>query len=188
LVPQGPVKSGSAAARIIDGDTFVRADGQHVRLLGIDTPEHNQPFFAEARKLLGELILDRELRYAYGPERTDRYGRTLAFLYAGSTFVNGELVREGMARAYIFSAELLQTEPGSEICADQRVALAAKTGIWSVTPTHPETRYFGNPRTLRFHRPGCRSIRNSDTLELVRSTSREDLLNQCYSPCRNCNP
>jgi micrococcal nuclease len=34
----------------------------------------------------------------FGPERRDDYGRLLAYVYAGRTLVNGELVRRGLAR------------------------------------------------------------------------------------------
>jgi endonuclease YncB( thermonuclease family) len=157
-------------------------------LLGIDTPEKGEPFYGEARQYLRALILNQELRYQYGPEATDRYGRTLAFLYAGSTFVNAELVRAGLARAYIFSDNLLLSAPAQAVCEAQREALAARRRIWSLRTPRLETRYFGNANSMRFHRPDCSSIRNSDTLGLVRVTVREELLLECYSPCRNCDP
>lgn len=181
-------ESDSAGPRVIDGDTFVRSDGTKVRLLGIDTPEKGEPLYEEATQYLKLLIANQELRYLFGPERTDRYGRTLAFVYAGTTFVNGALVRSGLARSYIFSDELLLMEVGQSLCEAQWAALNEGRGIWSVKPPEPETRYFGNPRSLRFHRPDCSSIRNSDTLEFIRATAREELLKQCLSPCRNCDP
>ncbi len=185
VVPSQPE---AGAVRVIDGDTFEREDGQRVRLLGIDTPEKGEPFYSEARSRLSQLITGRRLTYRSGPEPTDRYGRQLAFVYVDTLPVNEVLVREGFARAYIFDNRLLLTEAGQGICTAQRQALTNRIGIWSVGTPRPETRYFGNFESLRFHRPGCASIRNVDTLDLVRLPTREEFLNSCYSPCRNCDP
>ncbi len=49
--------------------------------------------------------------------------------------------------------------------------------------------YVLNTSTLKFHRPSCKSVKkiapgNYDTS----SNSRESLISQGYSPCKNCNP
>lgn len=40
------------AVRVIDGDTFVLANGRVVRLIGINTPEYGEPYYEEATNKL----------------------------------------------------------------------------------------------------------------------------------------
>ena len=71
---------------VIDGDTVVLADGQHVRLIGINAPElgkdgaPNQPVAARARVGLAALVEKRHVTLVLGRERHDHYGRLLAHL------------------------------------------------------------------------------------------------------------
>jgi micrococcal nuclease len=175
--------------KVIDGDTFVDADGRKIRLLAIDTPEKGEPYYGEAKDELKRIIGDRRLRFEFGAEANDRYGRLLAFVFADdSIFVNARLLEEGLARAYFFEENMLTSPYSERLCQSQKVALRAARGIWSLPRPRAETRYFGNPNTLRFHRPDCNSVRHSDTTSLLRATSRDYFLELCYSPCRNCKP
>ena len=86
--------------RVVDGDTIrARVDGveERVRYIGIDTPERDQRCFVEATRLNERLLRRGRLRLEFDVERRDRYGRLLAYVYAGDTFVNLQLVRRGLA-------------------------------------------------------------------------------------------
>lgn len=100
----GPARRGRTVhvKRVIDGDTIVTTGGEHIRYIGMDTPEYGEPFFSEAREanraLLGAgAVVVVECRR----EKRDRYGRTLAWVYAGGRLVNGELLRRGLARPLV---------------------------------------------------------------------------------------
>ena len=174
---------------MIDGDTFVDADGRKIRLLGMDTPEKGEPYCSAATDELSRLIAGRKLRFEYGGQPDDRYGRKLAFVFADdSIFVNERLLADGLARAYFFEENMLDSPYADRLCRAQRSALQAHLGIWSLSPPRGESRYFGNPHTFRFHRPGCNSVERSDTTTLLRSADRNFFLEKCYSPCRNCKP
>lgn len=173
--------------RVLDGDTFTDSAGITVRLLAIDTPEKGEPFYREATEALEEILSYGRLNYRYGSEREDRYGRLLAFVFADTFFVNEQLVARGLARVYYFRDQTARSELGERLCDAQRDAVARRVGIWSLSIA-PESRYFGNPRSRRFHRPSCRSLNRSDTLKLLRVTDRWTLLELCYSPCRDCKP
>lgn len=105
LAAPAPSSGQTITARVgwvADGDTVVLEGGEKVRYVGIDTPERGEPFFGEARQRNLSLVLGKEVRVVVCEgEPRDRYGRLLAFVYAGDVFVNRALVEEGLARRLI---------------------------------------------------------------------------------------
>jgi len=97
--------------RAIDGDTIeilVRdniSDAEftdRVRLLNVNTPEIGTPGASEAtsrtdRECQGDLTLEFERP---GQITRDKYGRVLAFVFAGGVFVNAELIKRGHSSFY----------------------------------------------------------------------------------------
>jgi micrococcal nuclease len=101
--------------RAVDGDTaLVRIDGvghgatEYVRYIGIDTPETVKPGTPvqcggpRASAYDHRLVDGRTVRLVFDRERRDDYGRLLAYVHVGGTFVNAALVRDGYARPYPF--------------------------------------------------------------------------------------
>ena len=93
--------------RVVDGDTIVVRGVGRVRLIGVDTPETVAPgrpvefFGREASAFTKRLLEGRSVRLEYDRERTDRYGRTLAYVHlADGTFANAEIIRRGYGHAY----------------------------------------------------------------------------------------
>ncbi|MBW2975208.1 thermonuclease family protein [Candidatus Woesearchaeota archaeon] len=113
---------------VIDGDTIGVGRGKRVRLICIDTPEAGQPYYKEAKTYLTDLILNKEVKLVKDVSETDRYGRLLRYVYAGNTFVNGELVKKGYARVYRYP-------PDTKLCSHletlERDAKNNNLGIWS---------------------------------------------------------
>ena len=108
----------SAATILIDGDT-VEIDGTRIRIVDIDTPETFRPR-CENELVLG-LKAKEHLRImldsgdvTFQPTGHDRYGRTLARVYAGKVNVGQQLIEEGHALRYL---------PGPE-------AKAARLKVW----------------------------------------------------------
>lgn len=87
------VQTGSyQVTRVIDGDTIVLEGLGTVRIIGVDAPElrSNQGaecFAQEAKRELEDLTRGKLVYLEYDPsqDRTDRYGRTLAYMFAQST-------------------------------------------------------------------------------------------------------
>ncbi len=77
--------------RVYDGDTILLEDGRTVRYLGINAPEFQEPFYLKAKRFNESLVLGREIRLEFDQERTDGYGRVLAYVYAGNEMVNARL-------------------------------------------------------------------------------------------------
>ena len=85
-------------ARVIDGDTFELADGDIVRLLGIDAPEEGECFGGESKTALKKLIEGKEVELRTDVTGVDDFGRLLryAVLPAVSPLGSGTLVDEYM--------------------------------------------------------------------------------------------
>ncbi|MDR2190904.1 MAG: thermonuclease family protein [Candidatus Peribacteria bacterium] len=115
ILPQsGEVKVFS----VLDGDTFRfrKEDGtlQSVRLLGIDAPESTttryrttECFGQEAKTYLTNLIKNQFVRLAYdeSQQSVDSYGRLLAYVYLGETFVNEKILLDGYAKEYTYKSD-----------------------------------------------------------------------------------
>jgi endonuclease YncB( thermonuclease family) len=87
---------------ISEGDTFSCLTTENkrlrVRLAEIDAPERKQPYGAEAKQALSELVLEKQV--VLHVQEVDRYGRTLARAFVGGIDVNHTLVAQGAAWAY----------------------------------------------------------------------------------------
>ena len=91
--------------RVIDGDTIVVDNDTHVRLLGINTPEKGEKYYKEAKEFLEMVSLNKTIKLKYGKDKTDLYGRTLAYIFIDDANVNKELVDEGYANFYFPSGK-----------------------------------------------------------------------------------
>ncbi len=115
--------------RVVDGDTIeVDLGGaeEDVRYIGIDTPESVAPgepveCFGKAASAENERLVGGEtVTLVFDAERRDHYGRLLAYVFVGETFVNAELVEAGYART-------LEIEPNTSR-AGQLGRLEAEAG------------------------------------------------------------
>ena len=120
---------------VYDGDTFRTDQGEKVRLLGINTPEiaHNdqpgQPLGSAAKRRLSELIGGELVELRTDSDKRDDYGRTLAQIYRrDGSWINGLLVREGLALVYTFAPNFRWTK---ELLAAETEARSAGLGIWA---------------------------------------------------------
>jgi micrococcal nuclease len=114
-------------ANVIDGDTLDLADGQRIRYLGVNTPEREQAGYNEAKSLNQRLVKGKTVQVEFDVEKTDQYGRTLAYIWADGVLVNRELLQQGYATTLFmppnerYKAEFQQAE---------QAARQAKLGIW----------------------------------------------------------
>lgn len=132
--------------RVVDGDTLhlvYRQRDTAVRLIGIDTPElhyrrghpdYPEPYARKADDYLGALVKGRELLVELDVERRDRYGRTLAYLWARGDgdsaliFVNAQLLRAGLAQVLTIPPNVKYVE---RLLAAQHVARNEGIGLWT---------------------------------------------------------
>ena len=128
-------------ARVIDGDT-ITIKNTKIRFSGIDAPEKNyygQTQFCKGPKgvwacgkkassKLKKLINGQEVQCTN--EGQDRYGRTLSICYANGVDLQAEMVRSGMAVAYLRYSNRYENE--------QIEAMIAQVGIWGGPFLEPE--------------------------------------------------
>ena len=123
----------------IDGDTIrVRKSGAsettRVRLLNIDTPELNKECYADEAKQFVEGLIPEgtQVQLVYDREQTDHYGRELAGVYAGETFVNREVAAAGFAVPILVQPNTLFYEEieraAAEAKENRRGVFAADSG------------------------------------------------------------
>jgi len=110
-------------ASVRDGRTLLLADGRELRLLGFEVTD-------ESRAALQRLLHDRPLRLEGLSAEPDRYGRLVAFAFAGDDreSVQQILLEQGQAR--------VSARVGNKPCADalltaERAARAAHRGLWA---------------------------------------------------------
>jgi len=123
--------------RVIDGDTVETEQLGDVRLIGVDTPEEGKCHDNAATQFTRARLEGEVVGVEFDQERTDRYGRTLAYLYRGGMH-NLALLEEG-------HAEVLTVPPNDRYEQDfERAEQDAKSsgggeGLWSAcdepTPT-----------------------------------------------------
>ena len=129
--------------KITDGDTIV-INNIRIRFTGSDAPESY--FFGKtqtcidskgeewecgkaATEKLKQLINDQTVRCSN--EGQDRYGRTLGICYVGEIDLQAEMVKSGMAVAYLKYSDRYEEE--------QNFAKKVKAGMWSGEFQEPET-------------------------------------------------
>jgi micrococcal nuclease len=131
----GPLQG--RVVRVVDGDTIkVQLDGgrtERVRYIGIDTPESVKPdtpvqCFAEKASHFNAALVDgREVLLRTDAEQRDRYGRLLAYVYAGGRFINRELVARGYARTLTIPPNVAHADEFARLA---RRARSAGIGLW----------------------------------------------------------
>lgn len=127
--------------RVIDGDTIevnpVVGSTDSVRLIGVDTPETVdpnepvQPYGPQASAFTKNQLEGQRATLIFDRERTDQYGRALAYVRPGGqgTTFNETLLRQGYAQLYIVSPN---DRYEARYRQAQEQARQAYRGIWGL--------------------------------------------------------
>lgn len=131
---------------VSDGDTVTLSPIGKTRLIGIDTPEvygHTECYGRAASAFTKRVLaIGTRVEYRLGVERTDRYGRALAYVWLrdGRMF-NGMLAEQGYATPLTIPPNV---EYARLFVAAARRARQAGRGLWSPRtcnginpPNHP---------------------------------------------------
>jgi micrococcal nuclease len=122
--------------RIIDGDTIdvQLADRvEKIRYIGVNSPEIHHPIKGvepggrEAAEANRRLVDGHRVRLELDVRTRDRYGRLLAYVWAGATMVNAELIRLGYAQVMTVPPNVRYQKLFVRL---QREARDANRGLW----------------------------------------------------------
>ena len=128
-------------ARVIDGDTFVLSDSQHVRILGVNTPEiahlgkPAQPFADSASSFTKSHIDGKNVKLTFDGKTYDMFGRILAYVWLTNTagkdslFLQAELLKTGLARISHYPKGMRYYDLFYNL---RRTAMHKNLGIWSL--------------------------------------------------------
>nr|MBI5455814.1 thermonuclease family protein [Candidatus Levybacteria bacterium] len=114
-------------SEVFDGDTIKTQDGEIIRYLGINSPEKTDPFFFQALEKNKALVLGKEVFLEPDITQKDRYQRSLYYVYLGSTFVNLEIVKNGLAVSQTLPPDVKYQD---KILEAQRQARQNCLGLW----------------------------------------------------------
>ncbi len=117
--------------KVVDGDTIVIEGGQRVRLLNIDTRERGENCYKEAKEILEDLVLLKNVSLERDVDDKDRYGRLLRHVYVGNLSVNLQLVKEGLAVAYIYEPNIKYVQ---EFRTAEEEAKSGRGCVWTKLP------------------------------------------------------
>ena len=144
------ITSGSQVrvVRVVDGDTIVVAGSNgnpsKVRYIGVDTPETVKPntpvqcFGKKASALNKKMVAGRMVILQFDRERTDRYGRLLAYVKRSDGLeVNAQLLALGAARTMEIQPN---TSRASSFRQLQSQARQSGKGLWKECFTQQSSR------------------------------------------------
>jgi len=215
LAAAAAARDAAAVVDVYDGDTitvrYESGETVKIRLIGIDTPEiadnpHGpaSEYGPISRDYLDALLVNRRVELEYDVTATDKYGRTLAYVYLpGSIMVNERMLGAGYA-------QLLTVPPNvkyvDKFTAAQSEAIAGSRGLWGLqiaveatggaatglkagagtAPAGPATPtegggFFVTETGKKFHKAGCRYLTSSAI-----PITREEAFARGYTPCSVC--
>ena len=121
---------------VIDGDTIgvvLRGEEKDIRLIGVDTPETVHPtepdgcFGAQASAFTKSILESKDVVLEFDVEKHDFYGRTLAYVWTGSTLFNETLLRRGFAQVSTYPPNVKYV---NRFVSAQRKAHRHALGLW----------------------------------------------------------
>jgi micrococcal nuclease len=133
--------------RAVDGDTLKLANGQRVRMIGIDTPEVHesaklyrdsqrsgmdaktiQQMGKKSMAFTKDLVEGKSVRLEFDVERQDKYGRLLAYVYlADGTMVNAQIIQQGYASLMTIPPNVKHADEFLQLYQNAR---KQKKGLW----------------------------------------------------------
>lgn len=158
--------------RVLDGDALVLDTGQSVRLVGIEAPaapyrnREGDAGHEEAKRILEDMVLGREVELRYGGLTRDRYDRALAHVVTTDAlgprlWLNAEMVKKGAARVRVYPDTAAANAPLVEL---ETKARADARGLWKdgIWPIHDATNLPESAERVQLVEGIAGSMRGSD--------------------------
>lgn len=188
------VEETGICTKVVDGDTIYLDNGKKIRFVGVNTPERGVDGYSTSKEFVQKLCLNKEVGIDIDNSKyTDRYGRTLAVVIVDGKNVNEMLLKEGLAEImYMPPSEFNPFEWGTD---STHVDTTHSSSSTTTSPSSAEStassdsaNYIGNANSGKFHVDGCTGANRMSENNKVFFSSRDDAINQGYTPCKMCNP
>lgn len=135
--PMAALEMEAEVEDVIAGDTLRLSSGQIVRMTGITAPKFkNVPeevkkgggyYGKESYEFTRGLLKGKKVRLLLDVQQHDVEGRMLAYVYAGDTFVNAELVKRGLAEVTTYPPNVRYEDLFLTL---EKEAKEKKLGLW----------------------------------------------------------
>lgn len=129
----------AVVVNVVDGDTIEisRAGTTYrVRYIGVTAPAPDDPFGAEATSANAALVQGKRVRLEVDVSDTDSFERLLRYVYVDDVMVNGQLVRQGLARVTIYPPD---EKYKNALLSFESEARNAGRGLWAQASAPPTT-------------------------------------------------
>ncbi len=205
-----PERMEARCMKVLAGDRIdaLVASGNTMKVLylGVELPNPESPdpairtLYQKALGLNKQMVENQLVTLEFENLEPDKGGRFSAYVFCGKTFVNAELVRQGLAR-------VKETEFQLKRFLEKKQALAQeeRLGIWALEPPAPpveplpqptidqsqanfEPFYVASQNSPVFHRPSCEWAKKIKEKNRVVLNSRAEALASDRRPCKLCNP
>ena len=124
----------AVVTHVYDGDTVKLANGDNIRLIGINTPEMNfdtgtpEPYAVKAKRFLEKRVLKNKVGIKYGSEKKDKYKRKLAHIFLlDGTNIQHEILKSGLAFSISIPPNLWQHNCYQNA---EKYAQKKQSGVW----------------------------------------------------------
>ena len=138
IIVKASTKESVKLSKCVDGDTAVfkiKNTDTRVRFLAIDTPESVHPtkeeeFFGKdaSEYTCNKLTNAKKIELEYEKSKTDKYGRTLAWVWVDNNLLQSELIDIGYAKVKYIYSKYAYTEV---LYKHEKIAKDKKIGIWA---------------------------------------------------------
>jgi len=174
--------------------------------------KQNIPMGKAASKYTKHRLNGKYINLEFEGKRRGYYGRLLAYVFVDGENLNVELVKQGLSPYYTkyglsqkYDQEFRQVERyarqhklniwGDPELTEKYLRLKSKWGqhksslVPIVLPIKtPSCAFIGNMRSHKFHRPDCRWAKKISPGNRVCFKSRQEAIDQGYTPCKVCRP
>jgi micrococcal nuclease len=156
-----------------------------VRYIGVDAPDKGKPFFEMCRNANRSLVENRKVRVQSDAAATESGGRPLVNVYAGESFINAELIRNGYG---LVAAHDGNFQNRDLFLALQQEARKNLRGLWAFEDQSDEPYYVGSKSGKVFHRPSCPHVKGLAFDDRLIFRTKAEALTGGYSQDWRCCP
>ena len=187
----------AVVARVIDGDTIELADGERVRLIGVDAPEMGffggvyEPGATEATEFVRSLVYGETVWLEPDGNDSDAFGRLRRYVwlqYPADTQYEGYILRyqlNALLLVYGHAEVMIIGSPRNEALF-RYLAATPQASEQTAQTQYATGQFIGNRNTHVFHISTCRSLPAPQNR--IHFETRDDAVEAGHRPCGICRP